>query len=227
MWNIFIPRRPLVLQLVMKLSPTSWQNVFSQLLRQCCLPHSSRARNDIFPSKSSLTIYHCTNTPLTDQELDFLVTILGLLVNLMEKDVGNRSRLAAVSVSLPCLVGLDLRKQSNMIPILCSIFLSNQGIEDAAGEGKCLSWEDEESIIQGEKEAEKIIVEAYAALLLAFLSMESKKVRNTIAESLPGRNLKILVPVLERFVEFHLTLNVISPETHFTVLKVIESCKMP
>ena len=35
-----------------------------------------------------------------------------------------------------------------------------------------LMQEDEESILQGEKEAEKMIVEAYAALLLAFLSME-------------------------------------------------------
>lgn len=35
-----------------------------------------------------------------------------------------------------------------------------------------LLQEDEESILQGEKEAEKMIVEAYAALLLAFLSME-------------------------------------------------------
>lgn len=32
--------------------------------------------------------------------------------------------------------------------------------------------EDEDSILQGEKEAEKMIVEAYAALLLAFLSTE-------------------------------------------------------
>lgn len=30
--------------------------------------------------------------------------------------------------------------------------------------------DDEDSILQGEKEAEKMIVEAYAALLLAFLS---------------------------------------------------------
>lgn len=30
--------------------------------------------------------------------------------------------------------------------------------------------------------------------------INSKKVRNTIAERLPSRNLKILVPVLERFV---------------------------
>ncbi|XP_042042055.1 wings apart-like protein 2 isoform X1 [Salvia splendens] len=191
------------------------------------LPRSSHARNGSLPSKSNLTIYHCTNTPLTDQELDFLIAILGLLVNLVEKDGGIRSQLAAASVSLPRLVGLDLKKQSNIIPILCSIFLANQGTEEAAGEEKCLSWEDEESILQGEKEAEKMIVEAYAALLLAFLSMESKKVRNTIAERLSSGNLKVLVPVLERFVEFHLTLNVISPETHSIILKVIESCKMP
>lgn len=162
------------------------------------LPRSSHARNGSFPSKSNLTIYHCTNTPLTDQELDFLIAILGLLVNLVEKDGGNRyifsltpvfflidkccislqtlgntifviscpclwilfylvhignektydhsvplhcrSQLAAASVSLPRLVGLDLKKQSNIIPILCSIFLANQGTEEAAGEEKCLSW---------------------------------------------------------------------------------------
>lgn len=163
------------------------------------LPHSSHARNGSFPSKSNLTIYHCTNAPLTDQELDFLIAILGLLVNLVEKDGGNRyifsltpvfflidkmlhiftnfrqhtisviscpclwilfylvqignekifihsvalhcrSQLAAASVSPPRHVGLDLKKQSNIIPILCSIFLANQGTEEAAGEEKCLSW---------------------------------------------------------------------------------------
>lgn len=85
-------------------------------------------------------------------------------------------------------------------------------------------------MLQGEKEAEKMIVEAYAALLLAFLSTErfsfllsfasivrfltayseiitffffaihSKRIRDTIADYLPDRNLSVLVPVLERFV---------------------------
>jgi len=32
--------------------------------------------------------------------------------------------------------------------------------------------DDEESLLQGEREAEMMIVEAYAALVLAFLSME-------------------------------------------------------
>lgn len=87
---------------------------------------------------------------------------------------------------------------------------------------------DEAAVLQGEKEAEKMIVEAYAALLLAFLSTErsiyyfkifsrylsfiadflkeiffavySKSIRDAIADCLPNRSLKVLVPVLDRFV---------------------------
>lgn len=51
-----------------------------------------------------------------------------------------RSRLAAASVSIPHIVGLESEKQSNMIPILCSIFLANQGTSEDAGEEKSLSW---------------------------------------------------------------------------------------
>lgn len=54
------------------------------------LPRSHRARDGSLPSKSGLTIDQHSNKPLTDQELDFLVAILGLLVNLVEKDGGNR-----------------------------------------------------------------------------------------------------------------------------------------
>ncbi|XP_022892234.1 uncharacterized protein LOC111407143 [Olea europaea var. sylvestris] len=180
-------------------------------------------RENSLSSKSSVETNQENCPLLTDQELDFLVAILGLLVNLVEKDCGNRSRLATSSVSLPSLEGMEDRK--DVIPILCSIFLANQGAGEATGEGKCLSWDDEDSILQGEKEAEKMIVEAYAALLLAFLSTASKSIHNAIAECLPDHNLAILVPVLERFVEFHMTLNMISPETHKTVLEVIESCR--
>ncbi|KAL3851289.1 hypothetical protein ACJIZ3_013171 [Penstemon smallii] len=180
-----------------------------------------------FPSFSSSLLSKQSNTQLTDQELDFLVAILGLLVNLVEKDGRNRSRLAAASVSVPSLECLGLEDERDVISLLCSIFLANQGDAEGTGEGKCLSLEDEDTILQGEKEAEKMIVEAYAALLLAFLSTESKSIRNAIAECLPKRNLSILVPVLERFVEFHMTLNVISPETHKAVLEVIESCRIP
>ncbi|KAL0407351.1 UNVERIFIED_CONTAM: hypothetical protein Slati_4049000 [Sesamum latifolium] len=186
-------------------------------------PHFGDARESGLSSKSSPRINQQSNTPLTDQELDFLVAILGLLVNLVEKDSVNRSRLAAASVSLPTPEGIDSEDQNDVISLLCSIFLANQSTSEAAGEEN----EDEESILQGEKEAEKMIVEAYAALLLAFLSTESKNVRGAIAECLPNHNLRILVPVLERFVEFHRTLNMISPETHIAVLEVIESCRIP
>ncbi|KAM7254790.1 hypothetical protein ACFE04_020031 [Oxalis oulophora] len=160
---------------------------------------------------------------LTDQELDFLVAILGLLVNLVEKDGHNRSQLATATVSLE-------EEDNSVIPLLCCIFIANRGAGDnnTAGEqGKELTWNDEEAVLQGEKEAEKMIVEAYSALLLAFLSTESERIRDSIMECLPNHNLGILVPVLERFVAFHLTLNMISPETHKVVSEVIDSLKLP
>ncbi|KAI7738161.1 hypothetical protein M8C21_007544 [Ambrosia artemisiifolia] len=162
------------------------------------------------------------NKRLNDQELDFLVAILGLLVNLVEKDGRNRARLAAASISIPSLE----YEIMDVIPLLCSVFLANQGAGEAAEEGRQSAWSDEDPILEGEKEAEKTIVEAYSALLLAFLSTESKSIRNAVAECLPKRKLSVLVPVLERFVEFHMSLNMISEKTHSMVLEVIESCRM-
>ncbi|XP_039070343.1 wings apart-like protein 1 isoform X3 [Hibiscus syriacus] len=177
--------------------------------------------------EASLSVYldDQSDVPLTDPELDFLVAILGLLVNLVEKDEQNRSQLAAASVSLPNSKGSREGSRMAVIPLLCSIFLANLGEDDEAGE--VLPGKNEDALLQGEKEAEKMILEAYAALLLAFLSTESKSTRNAIADCLPNRSLSILVPVLERFVAFHLTLNMISPETHKAVSEVIESCRIP
>ncbi|KAK6932535.1 Wings apart-like protein, C-terminal [Dillenia turbinata] len=181
-----------------------------------------------FPSFGSSSIFDFDDNDehhLTDQELDFLVAILGLLVNLVEKDGRNRSRLAAITVRLPNSVVSEEESRRDVIPLLCSIFLANQGAGETAGEGKQI-WNDEDVLLEGEKEAEKMIIEAYSALLLAFLSTESKTIRNAIADCLPEHNLAILVPVLERFVAFHLSLNMISPETHIAVSEVIESCRI-
>ncbi|XWS12679.1 hypothetical protein CRYUN_Cryun37aG0110900 [Craigia yunnanensis] len=185
------------------------------------LPHVSEMEE----TSLSVELDDRNDRPLTDPELDFLVAILGLLVNLVEKDEHNRSRLAAASVSLPNSEGLREESCMAVIPLLCAIFLANQGEDDAAGE--VLPWNDEAAVLQEEKEAEKMILEAYAALLLAFLSTESKSTRNAIADCLPNHSLSILVPVLERFVAFHFTLNMISPETHKAVSEVIESCRIP
>ncbi|PKA60410.1 hypothetical protein AXF42_Ash008470 [Apostasia shenzhenica] len=175
-------------------------------------------------SKSS----HKIDRQLRDQELDFLVAILGLLVNLVEKDSLNRLRLASACVSVDQL-GRSGRKGTyrDVIPLLCSIFMSNQGAGSSTVEDGILLCDDEETLLQGQLEAEMMIIEAYSALLLAFLSTESSSVREAIARCLPNRTLQILVPVLERFVAFHLTLNMIPPETHSAVVKVIESCKEP
>ncbi|XP_057738279.1 wings apart-like protein 1 [Arachis stenosperma] len=193
-----------------------------------------------FPSfsSSSLPTFHIKeNKPnsvkdhrhdrhLTDHEIDFIVAILGLLVNLVEKDGHNRSRLAAASVLLPCSEVLDHEIRKDVIPLLCSIFLANQGGSEDSNEDKYLLLNEEAAILQGEKEARKTIVEAYSALLLAFLSTDSNDIHEAVANNLPDHNLSILVPVLERFVEFHLALKMISPATHKAVSEVIESCKV-
>ncbi|CAL9102828.1 unnamed protein product [Musa acuminata var. zebrina] len=170
---------------------------------------------------------HLNNRHLLDYELDLLVALLGLLVNLVEKDSQNRLHLAAAHVSASQSGKPESTEtQRDAIPLLCSIFLSNQGNGDAKEE-RTYICDDEESLLQGAREAEMMIIEAYAALLLAFLSTESSEVREAIANCLPNRNLQVLVPVLERFVAFHLSLNMMPPETHTAVVKVIESCKGP
>ncbi|KAF7803487.1 Wings apart-like protein-like isoform A [Senna tora] len=188
---------------------------------------SSVSFSQIKENNSKSEIGHQCDVPLTDQELDFLVAILGLLVNLVEKDSQNRSRLAAARVLLPASEVLDQEAQRDVIQLLCSIFLANQGGDEGSGDDKHLQLNDEAALLESEKEAEKMIVEAYSALLLAFLSTESKSIREAIANNLPDRKLATLVPVLDRFVEFHLSLNMISPETHKAVSEVIESCRIP
>lgn len=54
------------------------------------MPQSVKLRGSNLSSKSSPRIDQQSNKDLTDQELDFLVAILGLLVNLVEKDGRNR-----------------------------------------------------------------------------------------------------------------------------------------
>ncbi|OIV91758.1 hypothetical protein TanjilG_26611 [Lupinus angustifolius] len=173
---------------------------------------------DHFPSKIGDAKDHHHDRNLTDHELDFLVAILGLLVNLVEKDGTNRSRLAAASVPLAASEGLCQEFRMGVIQLLCSIFLDNHGVgEDADKDEHMLMissdvmndalQNDEAAFRQGEKEAGKMIVEAYSALLLAFLSTESKSIREAIAENLPQHNLSMLVPVLDRFVVCNVTID--------------------
>ncbi|AQK64832.1 WAPL (Wings apart-like protein regulation of heterochromatin) protein [Zea mays] len=177
---------------------------------------------DLSSSQNSKSLQIKTKQ-LRAYELDFLVAILGLLVNLVEKDNLNRVRLANARVSVNLSQSPDTEEvQRDVIPLLCSIFLASQSTGETA---EAISPDDEESLLQGEREAEMMIVEAYAALVLAFLSTESMKVRGAISSCLPDNNLKVLVPVLEKFVSFHLQLNMMTRETHSAVTEVIERCR--
>ncbi|MCO5549343.1 hypothetical protein L7F22_002812 [Adiantum nelumboides] len=175
-------------------------------------------------------VIKASETESKDQDMDLLVVVLGVLVNLVEKDTKNRGRLVSMNTEMFSSDSLTnvTCKEHGIIKLLCSIFLSKEGSGRAieSSKGNPVSEVDvESSLKQGQQEAEDMIVEAYSALLLAFLSKESSNVRSTIAQHLPEKNLGALVPVLERFLEFHLSLNMLSPETHDTVREVIESCK--
>ncbi|CAL4942602.1 unnamed protein product [Urochloa decumbens] len=185
--------------------------------------HDVNVNQDLLSSQSGKA-QQVKTKQLRDHELDFLVAILGLLVNLVEKDGLNRIRLANARVSVNASPNPDSEEaQRDVIPLLCSIFLASQGAGETA---EAISPDDEESLLQGAREAEMMIVEAYAALVLAFLSTESMKVRDAVTSCLPDNSLKILVPVLEKFVTFHLQLNMMSRETHSSVTEVIERCKL-
>ncbi|BBM98158.1 wings apart-like protein [Marchantia polymorpha subsp. ruderalis] len=172
-------------------------------------------------------------TKESDHDLDIVVTVLGVLCNLVEKDTCNRTRLASLMLQVPPSIARtkegELWQEEGMVALLCSLFLTKQGAGEAAeAENKRVMEIDEEaSFKQGQAEAEDMIVEAYTALLLGFLSKESERSRTAIAQLLPEDGLKVLVPVLERFVAFHLSLNMLAPETHAVVRDVIDSCKQP
>nr|CAB3499261.1 unnamed protein product [Digitaria exilis] len=196
-------------------------NKNNQLKDRVSYGHHVNVNEDLSSSQNTAQV---KTKQLRDHELDFLVAILGLLVNLVEKDSLNRVRLANARVSVSTSQNQDSEEtQRDVIPLLCSIFLASQGAGETA---EAISPDDEESLLQGAREAEMMIVEAYAALVLAFLSTESMKVRGAVTSCLPDNSLKILVPVLEKFVTFHLQLNMMSQETHSSVTEVIERCRL-
>ncbi|XP_024538615.1 wings apart-like protein homolog isoform X1 [Selaginella moellendorffii] len=184
------------------------------------------ACNGIF-SVASLLVSNYPRESQEEMSLDLLVTVLGMLVNLVEKDKSNRSQLAALDLKLPSHIASGNGR--GILTLLCSLFLSKQGSGEAAEarEKSIIKVEDDDTVQRGQREAENMIVEAYTALLLAFLSTESDRARQAIAERLPGEGLLSLVPVLERFVAFHLSLNMISAEAHAAVQEVINSLKQP
>ncbi|KAH9540352.1 hypothetical protein CY35_14G000600 [Sphagnum magellanicum] len=68
-----------------------------------------------------------------------------------------------------------LKEVCGMTVLLCALFLSKHGAGEAANaveEKIAMETDIEAKFKQGEHEAEDMIVEAYAALLLAFLSRE-------------------------------------------------------
>lgn len=174
-----------------------------------------------------------------DEDVDLLVVVLGVLVNLVEKDNLNRQRLASLVCTVPGgrSGGPDANGAQGgggggsavaVLPSLCSLFLSKRGSAEAAiasDEAGAVELDgDDARVEQGQREAENMMVEAYAALLLAFLCRHSEDARAQVGALLPG-GLSALVPVLEHFMAFHRSLNTIKPESQTAVQDLIDACK--
>ncbi|CAM8929177.1 unnamed protein product [Rhodiola kirilowii] len=80
---------------------------------------------------------HQNGKHLNNQDIDFRVAILGLLVNLFEKNSKNRSQLAAANICVAAsneMGETQLQPTKDVVPMLCSFFLANQGAGEAAEE---------------------------------------------------------------------------------------------
>jgi hypothetical protein len=71
---------------------------------------SSSLSSEIKEKSSSIDLDHQNDRHLSDQELDFLVAILGLLVNLVEKDGRNRLLLLIFLSTCICMLFLSMQR---------------------------------------------------------------------------------------------------------------------
>ncbi|GAQ83094.1 WAPL (Wings apart-like protein regulation of heterochromatin) protein [Klebsormidium nitens] len=163
------------------------------------------------------------------EDLDLVTVVLALLINLVEKDRKNRAALAALEFPRGRGQAGEPLEGAGMVTFLCALFLSKKGAgakaESVENQMAAFEMDDETRLLEGQREAEDMIVEAYAALLLALLAKDDLRARTTVAESLPEGDASSLVPVLERFMNFHLRMNSITREAHEALLDLIGSCK--
>ncbi|GBG61196.1 hypothetical protein CBR_g19729 [Chara braunii] len=191
------------------------------LVAQCPLPPVTSLSKCMVTEGLAEELSGRDTIPVIEEDLDLLVVVLGVLVNLVEKDESN---------SGPCAGSLEGNAEDADSPVDRRTLLRNEVLSKSRDAWECsINWAMLENDVEaiGVQEAEAMIVEAYTALLLAFLSRESDSARKSIEALLPDGDLSSLVPVLEHFVNFHMQLNTISPEGHAVVRQLIDWCLHP
>ncbi|CAI5487028.1 unnamed protein product [Closterium sp. Naga37s-1] len=93
-------------------------------------------------------------------------------------------------------------------------------MEEAVGSGEMVM----SMMVQGAVEAEQLIMESHAALLLGLLAQHSEPVCRSICNQLPGSSLQPLAPVLQQFMAFHDSVGAVTDESRQLLRQVIVFC---
>jgi len=143
-------------------------------------------------------------------EYELVNLLLGLLINVVEKDEDLRSDLAVLcrheaaasprgasagdqSPAAPCTDG------GGLLYLLCRLIFAGQR---AAHKAKAEEEVTADMVTTSEAKGESTINRAYASILLGFIICDDAQMKDAVARILPGESLDSLVEALEEFSQF-------------------------
>eukprot|EP00898_Chlorokybus_atmophyticus_P006684 jgi/Chlat1/7016/Chrsp56S06661 len=178
----------------------------------------------LYPSNSKIILRTANEesqnsvNSVSSSSSDIVVAAMGVLVNLVEKDAANRGKLATLQ--------LADETAASVVDQLVHLFLEygkDELDEPSPLHAEMSEWD---SFEQGRREAEDSIIAAYSAILLALLASDSPVTRRKVLSMLPGHALLPLVPVLERFLAFHIQVKAFSEQTLESMQRLVDSCQL-
>ena len=164
---------------------------------------------------------HRSRVPDDDAGSSLLNAALALLVNIIEADATMASKLRSTVVDIG-------GKPISFVEILTLLFLQSGGADEVKDEPVAAPQEHitAEMIEKHQKDGDDVILQAYTALLLAFLIEDQPAMRAEVTSRFPpGGGLKPLAETLERFHSFHESLNSISAKSSDRLVKVVSWLK--
>lgn len=136
-------------------------------------------------------------------EYELVNLLLGLLINVVEKDEALRSDLAALcrheaaasprGPAGPCADG------GGLLHLLCRLIFAGQRVAEKA---KAEEEVTADMVTTSEAKGESTINRAYASILLGFIICDDAPMKDAVARILPGESLESLVDALEEFSQF-------------------------
>ena len=142
-------------------------------------------------------------------------------MNIIEVDTSMAGKLRSTMVDID-------GKAVSFIDVLTLLFLQSGGADDDKDDANDAADEHvtAEMIEKHQRDGDDVILQAYTALLLAFLIEDQPAMRAEVTSRFPpSAGLKPLADTLERFHSFHESLNSISAASSDRLVKVVQWLK--